>query len=739
MKKEILLDKVSVEEMDRLIAGEHSNPHHLLGAHPTGAGKNQRTVIRAFHPEATAADVLLEDGQPIPATLIHPGGIFAVAVAAEIHPWPFSYRIRFRSEGGQMWERMDPYRFLPTLGEIDLHLSGEGTHHRLYDRLGAHIREVEGIRGVSFAVWAPNARRVSLVGNFNRWDGRLYPMRMMGESGIWELFVPELGPGTLYKYEIKTKDGSLRLKTDPIAFAMELRPETGSIVWDINQYSWGDKEWMKNRGSRNIRQEPMAVYEVHLGSWKRILKEGNRWLTYREIAPLLVEQAKRFGFTHLELLPVAEHPFDGSWGYQITGYFAPTSRFGNPDDFKFFVDTCHQNGLGVILDWVPAHFPKDDHSLRWFDGTALYEHLDPRLGEHRDWDTLIFNYGRNEVRNFLLANALFWLDQYHVDGLRVDAVASMLYLDYSRPDGEWIPNAYGGRENLEAVDFVRRLNEFVYGLYPGCFTIAEESTDWGGVTLPTYLGGLGFGFKWNMGWMHDTLFYFSQDPIYRSFHHNTLTFSMLYEYSENFIMPLSHDEVVHGKGSLLSKMPGDGWQKLANLRLLLAYMYTHPGKKLLFMGSELAPDEEWNHDRGLDWNLVTDPFRRGFLKFLMDLGQLYREKPALWEWDHLPQGFSWIDCQDYQHSVISYLRRAESQHLVCVLNFTPLVRYGYRIGVPGKKFYRERINTDSEFYGGSNVGNQGLIRVDPQPFHGFPQSVCLTLPPLACLIMEPQD
>jgi len=739
VKKEILLDKVSVEEMDRLIAGEHSNPHHLLGAHPTGAGKNQRTVIRAFHPEATAADVLLEDGQPIPATLIHPGGIFAVAVAAEIHPWPFSYRIRFRSEGGQMWERMDPYRFLPTLGEIDLHLSGEGTHHRLYDRLGAHIREVEGIRGVSFAVWAPNARRVSLVGNFNRWDGRLYPMRMMGESGIWELFVPELGPGTLYKYEIKTKDGSLRLKTDPIAFAMELRPETGSIVWDINQYSWGDKEWMKNRGSRNIRQEPMAVYEVHLGSWKRILKEGNRWLTYREIAPLLVEQAKRFGFTHLELLPVAEHPFDGSWGYQITGYFAPTSRFGNPDDFKFFVDTCHQNGLGVILDWVPAHFPKDDHSLRWFDGTALYEHLDPRLGEHRDWDTLIFNYGRNEVRNFLLANALFWLDQYHVDGLRVDAVASMLYLDYSRPDGEWIPNAYGGRENLEAVDFVRRLNEFVYGLYPGCFTIAEESTDWGGVTLPTYLGGLGFGFKWNMGWMHDTLFYFSQDPIYRSFHHNTLTFSMLYEYSENFIMPLSHDEVVHGKGSLLSKMPGDGWQKLANLRLLLAYMYTHPGKKLLFMGSELAPDEEWNHDRGLDWNLVTDPFRRGFLKFLMDLGQLYREKPALWEWDHLPQGFSWIDCQDYQHSVISYLRRAESQHLVCVLNFTPLVRYGYRIGVPGKKFYRERINTDSEFYGGSNVGNQGLIRVDPQPFHGFPQSVCLTLPPLACLIMEPQD
>jgi 1,4-alpha-glucan branching enzyme len=737
MKKDILLHKISLAEMDRLIAGEHPDPHHLLGAHPIEGAGSQRMVIRVFHPKAIAAEILLENEPPISATLVHPGGIFALA--AEQRPWPFSYRIRFRFQDGETWERMDPYQFLPTLGEMDLYLSGEGTHHRLYDRLGAHLRELDGISGVSFAVWAPNARRVSLVGDFNRWDGRIYPMRMMGSSGIWELFVPELEPGTLYRYEIKTADGSMRLKTDPFAFAMELRPGTASIVWDIQKYSWGDEEWMKARSSRNFRREPMATYEVHLGSWKRIPEEGNRWLTYREMALLLVEQAKRFGFTHLELLPVAEHPFDGSWGYQVTGYFAPTSRFGTPDDFKFFVDTCHQNGIGVILDWVPAHFPKDDYSLRWFDGTALYEHLDPRLGEHRDWNTLIFNYGRNEVRNFLLANALFWLDKYHVDGLRVDAVASMLYLDYSRAPGEWIPNPYGGRENLEAIDFIKRLNEFVYGLYPGCFTIAEESTDWGGVTLPTYLGGLGFGFKWNMGWMHDTLFYFSKEPIHRSFHHNTLTFSMLYEYSENFILPLSHDEVVHGKGSLLSKMPGDRWQKFANLRLLLAYLYTHPGKKLLFMGTELAPDNEWNPAQSLDWHLQADPMRQGFQKFFMDLGQLYRENPALWEWDHLPGGFSWIDCQDYQQSVVSYVRQAKDHHLVCILNLTPVPRYGYRIGVPGGKAYQERINTDSEFYGGSNVGNLGLIPVDPIPFHAYPQSISITLPPLACLILESQE
>ncbi len=725
------------KEIERLLLGEHHDPHSILGAHPLDQTDRPTVIIRAFHPDAVAVDVCLENAQSFPMTLIHAGGIFATQVKGQ--RWPFFYQLRFRFPDGTIWQEFDPYRFLPTLGEVDLYLSGEGTHHRIYERLGAHVREIEGVPGVSFAVWAPNARGVSLVGDFNFWNGHLHPMRVLGASGVWEIFLPGVKEGVLYKYEIRSAAGSLRLKSDPYSFAMELRPRTASKVWNIESYRWGDEEWMGTRGSRNLRHEPMAIYEVHLGSWKRLPEEGNRWLTYREMAPLIVEHAKKFSFTHLELLPVAEHPFDASWGYQVTGYYAPTSRHGTPDDFKFLVDTCHQNGIGVILDWVPAHFPKDDYSLRWFDGTALYEHQDPRKGEHRDWGTLIFNYGRNEVRNFLLANALFWLDKYHIDGLRVDAVASMLYLDYSRPEGEWIPNRYGGRENLEAIDFIRRLNEFVYGLYPGCFTIAEESTDWGGVTLPAYLGGLGFGFKWNMGWMHDTLLFFGKDSIHRSFHHNTLTFSMLYEYTENFILPLSHDEVVHGKGSLLSKMPGDRWQKFANLRLLLAYMYTHPGKKLLFMGTELAPDDEWNHDRGLDWNLQTDPVRQGFQRFFLDLSYLYRENPALWEWDHLPQGFSWIDCQDYQSSVVSYVRQGKGQHLVCLLNLTPVPRYNYRIGVPGRKIYREVMNSDSEFYGGSNVGNQGVIKVEPIPFHAYPQSVSLTLPPLACLILEPQD
>ena len=737
MPKKGSLKEPARKELERLLRGEHPDPHCILGAHPLDGSERLTVMIRALHPDAIGVEACLENGQVFPMKPIHPGGIYATKVTGQ--RWPFFYRLRFRFPDGTTWEEFDPYRFLPTLGEMDLYLSGEGTHHRIYDRLGAHLREVEGILGVSFAVWAPNARGVSVVGDFNFWNGRLYPMRSLGASGIWEIFLPGIAAGTRYKYEIRAAEGSLRVKSDPYSFATELRPQTASIVWNIDHYSWGDEEWMRTRASRNIRQEPLAIYEVHLGSWKRVPEEGNRWLTYREIAPLLVMHAKKFGFTHIELLPVAEHPLDASWGYQVTGYYAPTRRYGTPDDFKFFVDTCHQNGIGVILDWVPGHFPRDDYSLRWFDGTALYEHQDPRKGEHREWDTLIFNYGRNEVRNFLLANALFWLDKYHVDGLRVDAVASMLYLDYSRPEGEWIPNPYGGRENLEAIDFIHRLNEFVYGLYPGCFTIAEESTDWGGVTLPTHFGGLGFGFKWNMGWMHDTLLYFSKDPIHRSYHHNTLTFSMLYEYTENFILPLSHDEVVHGKGSLLSKMPGDRWQKFANLRLLLAYMYTHPGKKLLFMGTELAPDSEWSHDRSLEWHLQADPMRQGFQKFFLDLTHLYREYRALWDWDHVPGGFSWIDCQDSRNSIVSYVRRTEGQYLVCILNLTPVPRYGYRIGVPGGKIYRERINSDSELYGGSNLGNIGFVKVDPIPSHAYPQSVSLTLPPLACLILEPQD
>jgi 1,4-alpha-glucan branching enzyme len=722
-------------EFEALIKGDHSDPHHLLGGHPYFQGGVRGVFVRAFHPEAGRAFLLLGE-EKIPMTRIHPGGIFEADLKRQT--WPFHYRILFHFPDGGTWETEDPYRFPPTLGDMDLYLFNEGNHLTLYQRLGAHRRILDGVAGVSFAVWAPNARRVSLLGEFNRWDGRLFPMREMGSSGIWELFVPGLAPGALYKYEIKTKDGHLRIKTDPFAFSMERPPAICARVYDLSTYEWGDRDWMQSRAGTHLRTSPMNIYECHLGSFKRLEEEGNRPLGYREIAPLLIEEMKRYGFTHLELMPVAEHPFDGSWGYQVTGYFAPTSRYGSPDDFRYLVDACHQAGIGVILDWVPAHFPKDDFSLRWFDGTALYEHADPRKGEHQDWGTLIFNFGRNEVRNFLLANALFWLDQYHIDGLRVDAVASMLYLDYSRSEGDWIPNAYGGRENLEAISFLKTLNETVYREFPGCFTLAEESTDWAGVSSPTYLGGLGFGFKWNMGWMHDTLLYFSKDPVHRSFHHNQLTFSMLYAYTENFILPLSHDEVVHGKGSLLSKMPGDTWQRFANLRTLLGYMYTHPGKKLLFMGTELAMDREWDHDRSLDWHLADDPMRQGFQKFLADLGGLYLNESALWQWDHRPEGFRWIDCQDWQQSVVSYERRSEKSWLVVVLNLTPVPRFGYRIGVPEAPYYREVLNSDSSWYGGSDLGNGGILHAEPVPFHAHPYSLSLTLPPLSILILKPE-
>jgi 1,4-alpha-glucan branching enzyme len=721
-------------QLDVLSRGEYHDPHALLGSHPYGQGPDQSAVIRAFHPDALTVWLLLEN-QAIELTRIHPGGIFEVDL--KDRSWPFPYRLRFSFTDGKTWEIDDPYRFSPSLGDMDLHLFNEGSHLRLYDILGAHVRTIDGISGVSFAVWAPNARGVSVLGDFNRWDGRLFPMRMMGSSGIWELFVPGLSAGTLYKFEIRTQEGQLRIKTDPLAFSMEIPPAMCARIWDLGQYTWGDDQWMETRSRINWRTSPMAVYECHLGSFRQVPDEGNRPLTYREIAPYLIEEMKRYGFTHLELMPISEHPFEGSWGYQVTGYYAPTSRYGTPDDFRYLVDACHQAGIGVILDWVPAHFPKDDYSLRWFDGTALYEHADPRKGEHQDWGTLIFNFGRNEVRNFLLANALFWLDQYHIDALRVDAVASMIYLDYSRKEGEWIPNQYGGRENLEAISFLKTLNEKVYALFPGCFTIAEESTDWTGVTAPVYLGGLGFGFKWNMGWMHDTLLYFSKDPIHRCYHHNQLTFSMLYAFSENFILPLSHDEVVHGKGSLLSKMPGDAWQKFANLRTLLAYMYTHPGKKLLFMGTELAMDREWDHDQSLDWHLEDDPRRKGLENYLADLGRLYNEEPALWERDHQPEGFRWIDCQDWQQSVVSFIRRAKESWVVVIFNLTPVPRFGYRIGVPQAQAYREAINSDSEWYGGSNQGNLGILTTALVPFHSYGQSLLLTLPPLSCLILKP--
>jgi len=724
------------KQLDALAKGEHFDPHRILGGHPYQEGNKKGVIIRAFHPDAVKASLLLA-GRSVELIRIHPGGIFEADL--KDMTWPFPYHFLFSFPDGNHWETEDPYRFPPTLGDMDLHLFNEGNHLRLYEILGAHLRTRDGVSGVSFAIWAPNAKRVSLLCEFNRWDGRLSPMRAMGSSGIWELFVPGLRPGLLYKFEIKTRDGLLRIKTDPLAFSMEIPPAMCARIWDLSGYQWGDGQWMGKRPSIDLRASPMAIYECHLGSFRRVPEEGNRPLTYREMTPYLIDEIKRYGFTHLELLPVAEHPFEGSWGYQVTGYYAPTSRYGTPDDFRYLVDACHQAGIGVILDWVPAHFPKDDYSLRWFDGTALYEHADPKKGEHQDWGTLIFNFSRNEVRNFLLANALFWLDQYHIDGLRVDAVASMIYLDYSRKEGEWIPNLHGGRENLEAIAFLKTLNEKVYGLFPGCFTIAEESTDWGGVTAPVYLNGLGFGFKWNMGWMHDTLSYFSKDPVHRCFHHNELTFSMLYTYTENFILPISHDEIVHGKGSLLSKMPGDTWQKFANLRTMLGYMYTHPGKKLLFMGTELAMEREWDHDQSLDWHLEEDPWRRGLQKFMADLGRLYLTEPALWEKDHQSDGFRWIDCQDWQQSVVAYVRSSRETWVVVALNLTPVPRFGYRIGVPYTPYYWEEINSDSEWYGGSNLGNLGQIRTEPMPFHSYAQSLLITLPPLSCLILRPEQ
>ncbi|MGH7665559.1 MAG: 1,4-alpha-glucan branching protein GlgB [Gemmatimonadaceae bacterium] len=732
----------AVPQMDtadraRLLAGEHNSPHGVLGAHPVTLDGTAGIAVRAYHPDATSVECIAGDcGATIALERDGSGGMFAAFLPGKA--MPFRYRLRFGFPDGTSQERGDPYRFLPTVGEVDLHLFNEGTHRRLWDRLGAHPIEVDGASGVAFAVWAPSARRVSVVGDFCAWDGRVLPMRQLGRSGVFELFVPGVAPGALYKFEILTREGALRLKTDPFAIKMQQAPETASIVVDLRAYEWGDDAWMQARQVSEPIREPMLVYEVHLGSWARVPEDGNRSLSYREIAPRLAQHARSLGFTHVELLPVMEHPFTGSWGYQVSGYYAPTSRFGDPNDFRFLVDTCHQAGLGVILDWVPAHFPKDDFALRRFDGTALFEHEDPRLGEHPDWGTLIFNYGRNEVRNFLVANAVYWLDEFHVDGLRVDAVASMLYLDYSRKAGEWLRNRYGGRENLEAIDFLRQMNATVHAEHPGCVTIAEESTAWPGVTKPISEGGLGFTFKWNMGWMHDTLGYFSKDPVYRGHHQDQLTFAMVYENSERFIMPISHDEVVHLKGSLLEKMPGDFWQKLANLRLLLTYQYTRPGKMLLFMGTELAPHTEWNHDTSLDWHIADEPMRSRFQHFMRDLGELYRGESALWRRDADPEGFSWIDVADRGNSVISFMRRDAADHVVVVLNMTPIPREHYRIGVPEGGTYHLLLSSDDEAYGGGGIAPSRCFETEAAPFHGFPQSVQLTLPPLGAVVIGPQ-
>ena len=622
----------------------------------------------------------------------------------------------------------------PFLTDYDLYLLAQGTHYRSYEKLGAHLVDVAGQRGTRFAVWAPNAEVVSVIGDFNGWDVQRHPMVLRHQdAGIWECFIAGVGPGALYKYFVASKfNGYTVEKADPYAFASELRPRSASKVWDLSGYAWGDAQWMAARRQTNFVETPIAVYEVHLGSWMRAPEEGNRWLTYREVAPKLAEHVREMGYTHVEFLPLTEHPFDASWGYQTIGYYAPTSRFGDPQDLMFLIDTLHQNGIGVLMDWVPAHFPRDAHGLAYFDGTHLYEHADPRRGAHQEWGTLIFNYGRWEVVNFLLSNALFWLDKYHIDGLRVDAVASMLYLDYSRKEGEWLPNEYGGRENLEAVAFLRRFNELVYAQNDGAITIAEESTSWGMVSRPTYVGGLGFGFKWDMGWMNDTLSYLQHEPVHRKYHHNDLTFRMLYAFTENFVLPLSHDEVVYGKGALLSKMPGDDWQKFANLRVLLGYMYTQPGKKLLFMGADIGQWSEWNHDGSLEWHLLQYAPHRGLQRWVRDLNTLYRGDPALHQLDCDPAGFEWIDCHDSDDSTLSYVRRGRDSGVVVIAcNFTPVPREQFVIGVPHGGYWREVLNSDATLYGGSGLGNAGGVQAEDVPSHGRPCRLVLTLPPLA--------
>ena len=735
------------DEVETLIRGEHPDPFQILGPHLEERDGTSSLVVRALHPGAVeVAVVSTSSGSTFRADKIHPGGVFEAVIAPGtlragngLVVDPSAYQLQLRFADGHTLTAYDPYAFPPLLTDYDLYLLGEGTDYLNYEKLGAHIQTVAGVPGVAFAVWAPNAKRVSIVGDFNLWDGRVRPMRSRGSSGVWELFIPGLGEGALYKFEILSRVGNrLGLKSDPYAFTSEMRPNTASAVADIDRHHWNDAAWLEARSSRDWLHAPMTIYEVHAGSWRRKADEGWRWLNYRELADELVPYVKQMGFTHIELLPIMEHPFDASWGYQTIGYYAVTSRFGSPADFMYFVDRCHQEGIGVILDWTPAHFPRDAHGLSFFDGTHLYEHADPRRGEHPDWGTLVFNYGRNEVRNFLMSNAMFWINKYHIDGLRVDAVASMLYLDYSRKAGEWIPNELGGRENLEAIAFIKGLNEVLHQRHPGALTIAEESTAWPAVSRPVYLGGLGFDLKWNMGWMNDTLRYMSQDPLFRQYHHGELTFSLLYAFHENFVLPLSHDEVVHGKRTLLEKMPGDDWQKFANLRLLFGYMFGHPGKKLLFMGSELAERSEFWEASAVDWSLERSPWHKAIQRLLADLNRLHTTEPALHEVDFEWSGFEWIEANDAASSVLSFIRRARNadDFVVVVCNFTPVVRE-YRLGVPRPGHYREILNTDSRYYEGSDLGNSGGVQAEPIPWNDRPYSIKLTLPALSVLYFKP--
>jgi 1,4-alpha-glucan branching enzyme len=731
-------------QIGAFLAARYSDPFSLLGPHPVPGS----WAVRFFLPWAAEASLVFKNPVHSPAKItdaakLRPEGFFEATWPSNQNsaPEPGSYKIQGRTHHGDTFEIYDPYSFPYLISDFDLHLMGEGRHYDTYEKLGAHLRTVADISGVHFAVWAPAARRVSIVGDFNGWDGRIHPMRPRGSSGIWELFLPELKEGAIYKYEIVgPQNNVLPLKADPYGFRSEIRPATGSVVANLETYRWNDSAWLAARERNDWLNSPISVYEVHLGSWRRVPEDHERWLTYHELADQLIPYVKEMGYTHIELLPIMEHPFDGSWGYQTIGYFAATSRYGSPAEFMEFVDRCHQAGIGVILDWTPAHFPRDTHGLAQFDGTHLYEHADPRQGSHPDWGTLVYNYGRNEVQNYLISNALFWLDKYHIDGLRVDAVASMLYLDYSRKEGEWIPNKYGGRENLDAIDFIKRMNEVTHARFPGILTIAEESTAWPSVSRPTYLGGLGFSLKWNMGWMNDTLKYFSSNPIYRKYEHNKLTFSLIYAFTENFMLPFSHDEVVHGKNSMLHKMPGDMWQQFANLRLLYAYHYAHPGKKLLFMGQEFGQRSEFSEARSLEWHLLQYEPHRGIQHLVGDLNRLFASEPALHQVDFDWHGFEWIDCNDADNSVLSFIRRAKNpdDFIIAVLNATPVVRSNYRVGVPAPGFYQEILNTDAPHYGGSGAGNLGGVDSSPAPAQGRPHSLTLTLPPLAALLLKPK-
>ncbi|MGR9086466.1 MAG: 1,4-alpha-glucan branching protein GlgB [Gammaproteobacteria bacterium] len=713
------------EDHLKIIQARHHDPFSVLGRHPKG----DHIEIKVFLPNAETVQFGVNGPQFERIT-----GTDFFVYRAKPDELPEHYLLSWVDKSGYTHEDYDPYDFGKQLPDFDIHLFGEGKHWHIYQKLGGHIHSVDGIEGILFAVWAPNAGRVSVVGDFNWWDGRANPMRNLGGCGIWELFIPGLKAGSLYKYEISNRDsGAILVKSDPYGQQFEFRPNTSSIVCKENTYHWLDHQWMSNRVHHNWLRQPMSIYEVHLGSWRRDNK-GN-FLSYRELAHQLVDYVKQMGFTHIELLPITEHPFDASWGYQTTGYFAPSSRFGSPDDFRYFVDMCHQNSIGIILDWVPAHFPKDSFALARFDGSALYEHEDPRKGEHRDWGTLIYNYGRNEVKNFLLSSAIFWLEEFHLDGLRVDAVASMLYLDYSRDAHDWIPNMYGGNENLEAIAFLRELNAITHDQHPGTVIMAEESTAWPQVTRPTWTGGLGFSMKWNMGWMHDTLAYMSLDPVHRMHHHDQLTFGLLYAFTENFVLPFSHDEVVHGKNSLLNKMPGDEWQRFANLRLLLSLMFTYPGKKLLFMGCEFGQGTEWSVHKELDWYVLDYAHHRGIQTMVKDLNHLYKTHPALFTHDFEHQGFEWIDCHDIQQSVISFRRKCEFEELIVVLNFTPVPRENYRIGVPEAGTYNEIFNSDSKYYDGSNMGN-GAVPSEPIPWMNLPHSINMALPPLGAVILK---